>query len=282
MNNVVSEKLSRLKDILAQTGGCAVAFSGGVDSTFLVAVAHEVLGDRCLAVTATSSTYPEREFRRAVEWIGSRGIPHMVVRSEELDIPEFSDNPPDRCYHCKKELFTILREQATAHGLDCIADGTNSDDTGDYRPGIRAAHDLDVLSPLRDAGLTKADIREISRDVYDLPTADRPSMACLASRFPYGSSITGDKLGQVEQVEVFLERQGFRVFRARHHGDILRLELGPEEMTALSDSRVRAEVTDHAKKLGFTYITLDLEGYRTGSMNETLPRDTTENSFRAS
>jgi len=276
MHSDVSCKLMHLKEILKETGGCAVAFSGGVDSTLLVTVAHEVLGDRCLAVTATSSTYPEREFKRAVDWIVKRGIPHMVVSSEELDIPGFSSNPPDRCYYCKKELFTILKEQADAHGLQWIADGTNADDVGDYRPGIRAACDLGVISPLREAGLTKNDIRLISREVYDLPTADRPAMACLASRFPYGSVITGEKLDQVEQLEAFLEREGFRVFRARHHGDILRLELGPEEMASMSDTRLRAQVTDYAKKLGFTYITLDLEGYRTGSMNEVLSGQTSD------
>ena len=276
MHSDVSCKLMHLKEILKETGGCAVAFSGGVDSTLLVTVAHEVLGDRCLAVTATSSTYPEREFKRAVDWIVKRGIPHMVVSSEELDIPGFSSNPPDRCYYCKKELFTILKEQADAHGLQWIADGTNADDVGDYRPGIRAACDLGVISPLREAGLTKNDIRLISREVYDLPTADRPAMACLASRFPYGSVITGEKLDQVEQLEAFLEREGFRVFRARHHGDILRLELGPEEMASMSDARLRAQVTEYAKKLGFTYITLDLEGYRTGSMNEVLSGQTSD------
>jgi len=252
-----------------------VAFSGGVDSTLLVAAAHEVLGDRCLAVIATSSTYPERECKRAIGWVKGRGVPHTVISSEELDIPEFRKNPADRCYHCKTELFEKVREEAARHGLEWVADGSNADDAGDYRPGMKAARKLGVLSPLMEAGMTKEDIRAVSREVYDLPTADKQSMACLASRFPYGSEITRRKLEQVERIEDFLERSGFHTFRARHHGDIVRLELGDDDLNRLMSGDMREKVAAVAKKQGFLYVTIDIEGYRTGSMNEALGREST-------
>ncbi len=267
-NEELSQKLNRLKRILAETEGCAIAFSGGVDSSLVLAVARDVLGNRCLAVIATSSTYPQRECDQAVEWVKSEDIPFVVISSEELDIPEFSKNPVDRCYYCKKELFEKIKKQAQARGLNWVADGSNADDVGDYRPGMDAARELGVLSPLKDAGFTKEDIRTIAREVYHLPMTDKPSMACLASRFPYGSTITRDKLGQVEKIEQFLEQEGFRIYRARHHGDILRLELGPEEMSAVINNDMRKRITMFAKEQGFLYVTLDIEGYRTGSMNE--------------
>jgi uncharacterized protein len=263
-------KLDRLKSILRDTGGCAIGFSGGVDSTLLVTVAREVLGDRCLAVIATSSTYARDEREQAVQWVRNRGIPYLVIESEELDIPQFRENPPDRCYHCKKELFGKIRLAAAEHGLNCIADGTNADDVHDYRPGLRAAEELKVLSPLKEAGLTKDEIRAISREVYHLPTADKPAMACLASRFPYGSTITQQKLRQVEAVERYLREKGFVGCRARHHGNVLRLELRANDIPRLVDGGIGAGLIQFAKKQGFTYVTLDLEGYRTGSMNEVL------------
>lgn len=266
-------KLDRLKTILRSSGGSAVAFSGGVDSTLLLTVAHEVLGERCLAVIATSSTYPERERERAVRFVEKRGIPHEVIVSEELDIPGFSENPRDRCFYCKSELFRKVRGRADARGLPWIADGANADDTRDYRPGMRAARELGVRSPLLEAGLTKDDIRTLSREVYGLPTADKQSMACLASRFPYGSAITRGKLGQVERIEEYLEGIGFRVFRARHHGDVLRLEIGPDEIAMMLRDDVRKRVSAFAREQGFVYVTLDLDGYRTGSMNETPAGD---------
>lgn len=271
MDPWIQVKLGHLKDILTEIGGGAVAFSGGVDSSLLITVAHEVLGDRCLAVIATSSTYPEREYRRALEFVRERNIPHVVISSEELDIPGYSANPVNRCYHCKKELFGKVWEQARLHGLPAVLDGSNADDAHDYRPGMGAARELEVRSPLREAGLSKAEIRLLARNIYALSVADKPAMACLASRFPYGSPITREKLGQVERVEEFLEQNGFRIYRARHHEEVLRLELGPEEMEALFRDGMRERVTAFAREQGFGYITLDLEGYRTGSMNEQLP-----------
>jgi len=270
MKSDCMQKLDKLRQLLRDTGGCAIAYSGGVDSSLILAVASEVLGDRCLAVIATSSTYPKREYEAAIQWVIERGIPHVVVVSEELDIPEFIDNPPNRCYFCKKELFAKVKEQADSRGLPHIAHGANADDDNDFRPGTRAGVEMGALTPLKDAGLTKADIRSIAREVYDLPVADKPAMACLSSRFPYGSSITREKLRQVEEVENYLFDRGFRVVRARHHGDVLRLELGPEEMQRVQQPDVRAGFIKFAKQQGFTYITLDLDGFRSGSMNEVL------------
>jgi uncharacterized protein len=270
MTEQCAVKLERLREMLRETGGCAIAYSGGVDSSVLVAAGHEVLGDRCLAVTAMSSTYSRREGEQAVAWLEARGIPHEVIVSEELDIPEFSDNPPDRCYFCKHELFTKVREQAEAHGIGYVADGTNADDLLDHRPGLRAAEELGVLSPLREAGLTKEEIRAIARETYELPMADKPAMACMASRFPYGSTITRDKLAQVEAIEAFLADHGFEVYRARHHGEVLRLELDDIGLRTLLSPALHEPFIAFAKAQGFTYVTADLEGYRTGSMNEAL------------
>lgn len=263
-------KLKRLKQLLRDTGGCVIAYSGGVDSSLLLTVAVEVLGRKCLAAIATSSTYPRREYEAAVSWVKDHNIPHVVIVSEELDIPEFVNNPPERCYYCKRELFAKVREQADAHGLPHIAHGANADDDNDFRPGMRAAVELGALAPLKAAGLSKADIRTIAREVYDLPVADKPAMACLSSRFPYGSSITREKLRQVEAVEDYLLDRGLRVVRARHHGEILRIELGPEEMLLMQRSDVRSGCIGFAKQQGFVYVTLDLEGFRSGSMNEVL------------
>lgn len=274
MDTMLQEKLDNFRTIMKNTGGCAVAFSGGVDSTLVLTVAHEVLGDKSLAVIATSSTYPERECKKALDWVKENAIPHVVIHSEELDIPDFSKNPTNRCYYCKKELFEKVAEEAQKHGIKYVADGSNADDRGDYRPGLNAARELGVISPLMEAGLTKEDIRTISREIYQLPTADKPAAACLASRFPYGDEITISKLGQIERIENFLEKEGLRVFRARHHGTILRLELGPEEMIRIFKDDLRDRVVMYVKDQGFSYVTLDLEGYRTGSMNEPLkPKD---------
>ena len=263
-------KLEKLRQILRETGGCAVAYSGGVDSSLVLEAAREVLGERVLAVIATSSTYPRREYEAAINWVKEHNIPNVTIVSEELDIPEFLDNPPNRCYYCKSELFTKVREQAVAYGLNNIADGANADDVNDFRPGSAAACELGVISPLKLAGLTKEEIRIIAREVYDLPVADKPAMACMSSRFPYGSTITREKLQQVEAMEDFLHQHGFRVYRARHYGDTLRLELGTDEMLSIQQNDLRDDCVAFAKSIGFIYITLDLEGFRSGSMNEVL------------
>ena len=272
LHDTVVEKLARLKDVIRQTGGCAVAYSGGVDSSLLVAVAHEVLGERCLAVIATSLTYPRREYIPAVRRLEEADIPYVVIESEELDIPGFADNPPDRCYFCKKEVFEKVKKTADARGISVVADGTNADDSSDFRPGMRAAREMGVLSPFMICGITKDEIREMSREVYGLDTADKPSMACMSSRIPYGSKITREKLGQIEEMEDFLFERGFRVFRARHHGTILRLEAGRRETEYMRSGPMKDEIVKKAKELGFVYITVDLEGFRSGSMNETVDR----------
>ncbi|MFC1539368.1 ATP-dependent sacrificial sulfur transferase LarE [Candidatus Latescibacterota bacterium] len=263
-------KLNKLKDILRKTEGCAVAFSGGVDSTLLLTVAREVLGDKCLSVIATAPIFPERESTKAIEWLKKQNIPYIIVDADELDIPDFTANTKDRCYHCKKEIFGKIIERVRLLGFNYVADGSNADDTSDYRPGLKASSELGILKPMMDAGLTKQEIRTISKQIYHLPTADKPSMACLASRFPYGSPITREKLKQVDAIEQFLDDAGFRIYRARHHGDILRLELGPDEMTAVMKDDMRAKIIDLAKQNGFKYVTMDIEGFRSGSLNEAL------------
>lgn len=277
--NEVLDKLQSLKSSIKALDGCVVAYSGGVDSTLLVAVAYEVLGDRCLPVIAVSSTYPKREFESAVEWLNESGIPFVVVESEELDIPGFAENPTNRCYYCKQELYAKIWRIAQDHGLPAVIDGANADDVGDFRPGMQAARELNVRSPLLECGLTKLDIREISRTVYHLPTADKQPMACLSSRFPYGSRITDDKLKQVEAIEEFLADNGFTVFRARHHGEVLRLELGQREITLLLQDEIKESVIKTAKENGFTYVTVDLEGFRSGSMNEPLTKSTSSQEY---
>ncbi|HDP24602.1 MAG TPA: ATP-dependent sacrificial sulfur transferase LarE [Deltaproteobacteria bacterium] len=266
------EKLEALKDLISSYDRLAVAFSGGVDSTLLLAVAHGVLGDRCLAVIATSPTYPRREYESAHEWVQSRGIPFVIIESEELEIPGFSGNPPERCYYCKKELFEKIYGEVRKFGIAVVADGSNYDDTLDFRPGMRASRELGVKSPLMECGLTKEDIRLLSRHSYHLSTSDKQPMACMASRIPYGSRVSRDKLAQIEMMEDFLSDAGFRVFRARHHGDLLRLELGRDEMTLLREENLVSEVVDVAKRIGFVYVTMDLQGFRSGSMNEALQK----------
>jgi uncharacterized protein len=270
MDATLQQKKAKLLDILREMGGCVIGFSGGVDSTFLLAVAARVLGKRALAVTATSETYPERELleaRALAERIGGR---HRVIVSEELDIPGFAENPVDRCYHCKSELFTKLRRVAEEEGIPWVADGSNADDRGDYRPGRRALRELEVRSPLEEAGLTKADIRALSKEL-ELPTWDKPSFACLSSRFPYGTTITREKLAIVGKAEDALRELGLRTLRVRHHGDVARIELGADEFVRVVNG-LRDEVVRRVKDAGYAYVALDLQGYRTGAMNETLTR----------
>lgn len=264
----LNDKAAELRTILAGMGGCVVGFSGGVDSTLLFAVAAQVLGARALAVTATSKTYPERELAEARELAGRIGGRHMVIVSEELDIPGFRDNPSNRCYYCKKELFGKLRAIADREGLCCVLDGTNCDDAGDHRPGRGAAVELQVRSPLEEAGFTKQDIRDLSREM-GLPTWDKPAFACLSSRFPYGTAITPERVDQVGAAEEALRGLGFRTLRVRYHGDVARIELGEDEFAGATGT-LRDDVVRLVKQAGFTYVALDLQGYRTGSMNEAL------------
>lgn len=250
-----------------------VAFSGGVDSSFLLHAAKEALGERVLAVTATSPTYPRSELEEAFRLARSWRVAHRLVESNELEIPGFSSNPPDRCYHCKKELFGILSGIAREEGYAAVCDGSNADDTRDFRPGRRAAKELLVRSPLLEAGLDKRAIRRLSRSL-GLPTADRGSFACLASRFPYGTTIDEEALRRVEACEAVLRGFGFRQFRVRVHGAVARIEVDAGEIPRLFEPEISGAIHARFRENGFLYVSVDLNGYRTGSMNEGLAADT--------
>lgn len=268
-NNLLDDKYHRLEEVIRATGGMAVAFSGGVDSTFLAAVAVKVLGDKALAITALSPTYPAWEQKEALELAKRIGIRHVEFESHELDDPHFVENPSDRCYYCKKELVDLVQKTAAAQGLSTIADGTTMDDLCDHRPGRRAAREGGMRSPLLEAELTKDDVRVLSR-LMGLPTADKPSLACLASRIPYGTRITPERLRAVDQVETVLRELGFKQLRVRHHGEVARIEVDVGSLEMLCRAEIRTWVVTAAKLAGFTYVTMDLEGYRTGSMNARL------------
>ena len=250
-------------------GSVAVAFSGGVDSTFLLRVAHDVLRDRVIAVTATSCSFPERERKEAQAFCEQNRITHVLCQSEELDIEGFRHNPTNRCYLCKRELFEKILAIAGDRDIAFVAEGSNLDDNGDYRPGLIAVKELGIRSPLRKAGLTKADVRALSREL-GLPTWDKQSFACLSSRFVYGETISEEKLSMVDRAEQLLLDLGFRQVRVRIHGKIARIEITPDQFPLLLQEDVRGQVYDQFKSFGFSYVTLDLKGYRTGSMNETL------------
>ena len=261
-----AELLASLRDM----GSVVVAFSGGVDSAFLLHAAKQAIGDRVLAVTATSPTYPRSEREEASRLARSWGVAHRLVESNELEIPGFSGNPPDRCYHCKKELFGILAGIAREEGYAAVCDGSNADDVRDLRPGRRAAKELFVRSPLLENGLTKPAIRRLSRR-DGLPTADRGSFACLSSRFPYGTRIDEESLGRVEACEEVLRGFGFRQFRVRVHDAVARIEVGRDEIPRLFEPEISEAIHARFRENGFLYVSVDLKGYRTGSMNEGLP-----------
>ena len=270
----LQDTLKQLECHIAEKGSLTVAYSGGVDSTFLLKVAHNVLRDRVLAVTARSSTYPERELNDAAKFTNSAGIKHIIIQSEELDIAGFTDNPPDRCYLCKYELFSKIKEVAQKYNIKCIAEGSNIDDLGDYRPGMQAIKELGIISPLKDTGLGKDAIRKLSKEM-GLPTWNKPSFACLASRFPYGVKITREKLTMVDRAEQYLLNLGFKQVRVRHHGDTARIEVAEAERLKFFDLELMDNIYKQFQKIGFAYTSLDLKGYRTGSMNEVI--DTRQN-----
>jgi len=270
VSNDLAQKLEQLHKTFRSYGSALVAYSGGVDSTFLLKVAVDALGrDKVLGVTARSESLTDRAFEIACRIARQLDLPQEIIEYSELGIEGYADNPVNRCYVCKSELFQRMRSLADQRGLAVVVEGSNADDVGDFRPGMRAAADLGMKSPLRELGFTKNEIRTLARDM-GLPNWDRPSEACLASRFPYGEQITQSKLNQVAEAENYIRNLGVRQVRVRHHGKVARIEVLPDDMARLLEPATRDAVVAKIKELGFLYVTLDLQGYRTGSMNEPL------------
>jgi uncharacterized protein len=270
MDQSVEEKFARLKEIFLSMGRVVVAYSGGVDSTLLLRAAKESLGEaHVVAVTALSPLYPDRELAGAKRMAQEMDVKHILIESNELEIDGFSKNPSNRCYFCKKELFEEMQNLARKEAISFVVEGSTLDDEKDHRPGRRAIQELGIRSPLQEARFTKKDVRELSRTL-GLPTWDKPSFACLASRFPYGEEITPEGLRMVDEAEDFLFSLGFKQVRVRHYQSLARIEVYPEEMSRLMNGSLREKVVNRLKKIGYRYVTLDLQGFRSGSMNEVL------------
>lgn len=263
------KKMEFLEEYLGKLGSIAVAFSSGVDSTFLLKTAHRVLGDKVIAVTAQSDSFPKRELEEARAFCQKEGIHQIIFESKELELEGFCQNPPNRCYLCKRAFLEKVKEIAGENGRNYVVEGSNVDDEGDYRPGMQAVAELKIKSPLREARLTKGEIRLLSRKL-GLDTWEKPSFACLSSRFPYGETITKEKLAMVEQGEQLLLELGFSQFRVRIHARMARIEVLPEDFSKLIQAEIRNQIIEEFRKYGFTYVAMDLVGYRTGSMNEVL------------
>ena len=278
MKPATQQKLDDLRRVLSDFGSVVVAYSAGVDSTLVLRVAHDVLGDNVLAATGLSDTYPEEEMAEARALAQEIGVAHVMMRTEELTDPRYAMNSHQRCFFCKNELYGKLRELADERGITHIVDGTNADDVGDHRPGLRAAREIGVRSPLQEVGMTKDEIREISNEL-GLRTWDKPAFACLSSRFPYGTPITVEKLKQVATAERAIRELGFRGFRVRHHDTVARLEVDPDDFPRVVE--LHSEIVAKLREAGYRFVTLDLQGYRSGSLNEGLSL-TVRNSTKAS
>jgi uncharacterized protein len=265
----LNSKYIKLKEILEQYGDLLIAYSGGVDSTLLIKIAYDVLGDNVLAVIAKSETYTKEEGSSAENFAKKLGIKYEVIITDEFSDDNFINNPPERCYYCKKDLFTKLVEVAKKEGIKYVADGSNVSDLSDYRPGTNASKEFGIVSPLRDAGFTKDDIRKLSKQLK-LPTWNKPALACLASRIPYGTRITKEILERIEKGERYVKSMGIEQVRVRHHGDLARIEVDKEHIPALIEHGIADKIDNKFRSIGYKYVTIDLKGYRTGSMNEVL------------